>query len=75
MIEIDTLLSALAKAAAALSGAAAAYQEIKALAEGVRAAVGAEDAARIEAALAALQAQNDADFGRLDAQLATAAAG
>jgi hypothetical protein len=40
-----------------------------------RAALSAEDAATVDGALAALQAQNDAAFTRLDGELAEAASG
>ena len=72
-MQIETLLAALAKAAAAVAGAKSAFEEIRALAESVRSALGEDDRARLEQALAALQAQNESDFSRIDAKLQTAA--
>ena len=72
-MEIETLLAALAKAAAALAGARAAFEEIRSLAESVRSALGDDDRAQLDQALATLQAQNEGDFTRIDAKLETAA--
>ena len=75
MIEVETLVGALLKAAAALDGAHAALDSLKALAEQVRAVAGEDDRAKISGALAALQAQNEADFVRIETKLGAAAQG
>ena len=65
----DTLLAALAKAAAALSSAESAYAEIRALVESVRGTLAETDRGRIDEALKVLQNRNDEDFERVGARL------